>query len=63
MLNNLKLENFPSLELVLITAPIEATFLSQRSAQWKPVEPSVGTSKQPHVDAAAAALATGDFAC
>lgn len=58
VLNYLELENFPHLELVFITAPIGATFLKQRYAQRKPVEPSVSTSKRPHVDIV---VATGDM--
>ena len=50
VLNYLELENFPPLELVYITAPIGATFLKQRYAQRKLVEPSVSTSKRPRVD-------------
>ena len=58
VLNYLELENFPPLELVHITAPIGATFLKQRYAQRKLVEPSVTTSKRPHVDVVAT---TGDM--
>ena len=43
VLNFLGLENFPSLELIHITAPIGATFLKQRSAQKRNVGPSVGS--------------------
>ena len=57
VLNYLESEKFPPLELVHITAPIGATFLKQRYAQRKLVEPSVSTSKRPHVDVAA----TGDM--
>ena len=42
-------ENFPSLELIHITAPIGATFLKQRTAQKRNVGPSVGSSKRPRV--------------
>ena len=45
----LQLENFPSLELIHITAPIGAIFLKQRSAQKKNVGLSVGSSKRPQV--------------
>ena len=58
VLNYLESEKFPPLELVHITAPIGATFLKQRYAQRKLVEPSVSTSKRPHVDVVAA---TGDM--
>ena len=54
VLNFLGLENFPSLELIHITAPIGATFLKQRSAQKKNVGPSVGSSKRPRVQSIAA---------
>ena len=49
VLNFLQLQNYPSLELIHITAPIGATFLKQRSAQKKNVGPSVGSSKRPRV--------------
>lgn len=49
ILDFIKLERFPSLELVHLIAPIEATFLTQCNAQKKPVEPSVGTTKRPRV--------------
>ena len=49
VLNFLGLENFPSLELIHIIAPIGATFLKQRNAQKKNVRPSVGSSKRPRV--------------
>ena len=42
-------QNFPSLELIHITAPIGATFLKQRTAQKRSVGPSVGSSKRPWV--------------
>ena len=42
-------ENFPSLELIHITAPIGATFLKQQTAQKRNVGPSVGSSKRPRV--------------
>ena len=48
VLNFLQLENFPSLELIHITALIEATFLKQ-SAQKKNGRPSVGSLKRPQV--------------
>ena len=56
VLNFLGLENFPSLELIHIIAPIGATFLKQRSAQKKNVGPSVGSSKRPRVQST-----TGDI--
>ena len=49
VLNFLGLENFPSLELIHIIAPIGATFLKQQSAQKKNVGPSVSSSKRPRV--------------
>ena len=49
VLNFLGLENFPSLELIHITAPIGSTFLKQWSAQKRNVGPSVGSSKRPQV--------------
>ncbi|XP_050248672.1 disease resistance protein At4g27190-like [Quercus robur] len=49
VLNFLGLENFPSLELIHITAPIGATFLKQRSAQKKNVGPSASSLKRPRV--------------
>nr|POF09121.1 hypothetical protein CFP56_56781 [Quercus suber] len=55
VLKYLKLQDFPSLELIHITAPIGATFLKQRSAQKKNVGPSVGSSKRPRVQSS-----TGD---
>ena len=61
MLNYLELENFPSLELVCITAPIGATFLRQRSAQRKNVEPSISTLKRLRVEASTAAPTIGDL--
>ena len=53
VLNILGLENFPSLELIHIIAPIGATFLKQRSAQKKNVGLSVGSSKRPRVQSTA----------
>ena len=53
VLNFLQLENFPSLKLIHITAPIRATFLKQQSAQKKNVGPSVGSSKRPWVQSTA----------
>ena len=49
ILEYFQLQDFPSLELIHITAPIGATFLKQRSAQKKNVGPSVGSSKRPRV--------------
>ena len=60
MLNYLELENFPSLELVRITASIGAIFLRQRPAQMKNAKPSTATSKRPKVEASTIALATSD---
>ena len=60
MLNYLELENFPSLELVRITASIGAIFLRQRPAQMKNAKPSTATSKWPKVEASTIALATSD---
>ena len=50
ILNFSDLQNFPSLELIHITTPIIATFLRQRSAQKKTIEPSVGSSKRSQVE-------------
>lgn len=47
VLNFLRLEDFPTLELVHIIAPIGAIFLRQQQTQKKSVEPSTGTSKRP----------------
>ena len=47
------LENFPSLKLIHITAPIGATFLKQQTAQKRNVGPSVGSSKRPRVQSTA----------
>nr|POE96205.1 hypothetical protein CFP56_59992 [Quercus suber] len=49
VLKYLRLENFPSQELVHIQAPIGAKFLKQRSALKKFVDPNVGSSKRPRV--------------
>ena len=53
VLNILGFENFPSLELIHIIAPIGATFLKQWSAQKKNVGPSVGSLKRPRVQSTA----------
>ena len=60
VLNYLELENFPSIELVHITAPIGVTFSRKKSDQMKNVEPSIGTSKRPRVEASTTASTTGD---
>ena len=60
MLNYLELENFPSLELVCITASIGAIFLRQRPTQMKNAKLSTATSKRPKVEASTVALATSD---
>ena len=60
VLTYLGLENFPALELVHVTAPIGATFLKQRQAQMKSVEPSTGFSKRPRVEDTIAAPASND---
>ena len=49
VLKYLRLQNFPSQELVHILVPIEAKFLKQRNAQKNFVKPSVGSSKRPRV--------------
>ena len=60
VLTFLGLEDFPTLELVHITAPIGVTFLRQRQARMKSVKPSTRTSKRPRVEASTAAPAFGD---
>ena len=49
VLDYVGLENFPSLKLIHITAPIGAPFLKQQTAQKRNVGPSVGSSKRPQV--------------
>ena len=53
ILEFIELEHFPSSELVHLTTVIGATFLKQRNAQKKTVEPSVVTTKRPRVESTA----------
>ena len=52
ILRFLGLSDFPRLELVHLIASIGATYLRQRHAQMKSVEPGTRTSKRPRGDAA-----------
>ena len=54
-----ELSKFPPLELVHITASIEATYLRQRQAHMKSVEQSTGTSKRLRGEAFTTAFASG----
>ena len=59
ILRFLGLSEFPLLELIHITTPIGTTFLGQRQAQMKSVEPSTGTLKRLQGEASTIAPASG----
>ena len=53
ILTYLELEDFPIFDSIHLTTPIGSSFLRQRQAQKKTVEPSAGSSKRPRVESTA----------